>query len=62
MPIVEIEAPHADWVLGGEVRQHIDPTVGRDSRVNGMSLGERKISQHVLRARGVPKQTKGASV
>src|SRR5580704_9498886 len=62
MPAVEIEPTHANWIFGSEVGQHIHPTVRSDSRVNSESLGEREIPQHILRARGVPEQTKRPSV
>src|SRR5262252_7446246 len=61
MPMVEIEATHADWIFGGKVGQHVDPTVCSDGPSNRWGISERKISQHVLRASGVAKQTEGPS-
>jgi hypothetical protein len=45
MRTVEIEASHADWILDGEVGQHIVAPVCSDSRVNSRGLGQREISR-----------------
>jgi hypothetical protein len=62
MCIVEIQATHSDWIFHGKVGQHINAAVRGDSRLNGRGLSERQISQHILSARGVPKQTERSSI